>query len=156
MKECLLDTNILFNIWRKETEVYTGKEFWKGSKELIDCISSGEIKACICIVSLMEVAVVIRKAGQEFGKTEKAVEEELKERLEEIKNMPNLKILLPSSIDLAVAWTYLYEKRLTPFDSIIVSSASALEIPVITRDEKLKKKAKGVVEFYEPEEFLKL
>jgi len=154
VKEGLLDTNIFFNIWRKEIDPNTKKELWRGSKELIDKISQGRVRAFLCIVSLMEIAVVIRKAGEELKKPEREIEEELSDRLDEINRIPNLGILLPTSIDLAIAWSYLYEKKLTPFDSIILSSASALQIPIITRDNKLKEKARGVVEFYEPEEFL--
>ncbi len=59
-------------------------------------------------------------------------------RLDELREIPNLNILLPTSIDFGIAWSYLYEKKLTPFDSIILSSASAMEIPIITRDDKFK------------------
>ena len=68
--------------------------------------------------------------------------------------MPNLNLLLPTSIDFGIAWSYLYEKKLTPFDSLILSSASAMQIPIITRDGKFKKKSLNIVEFYQPEEFL--
>jgi len=154
VKEGLLDTNIFFNIWRKEIDPNTKKELWRGSKEVIDEINKGYIQAFLCIMSLMEITVIIRRAGEELKKSEREIEEELNNRLDEIGRIPNLKIVLPTSIDLAIAWSYLYERKLTPFDSIILSSASALEIPVITRDKKFKKKAKGIVEFYEPEEFL--
>jgi len=68
--------------------------------------------------------------------------------------MPGLNLVLPTSIDFAIAWSYIYEKKLTPFDSIILSSASAMEIPIVTRDVKFKSRSAGAVEFYEPEEFI--
>jgi hypothetical protein len=37
-----LDTNIFFNIWRKEVNA-NGKQLWKGSKDLIDEIVSGRL-----------------------------------------------------------------------------------------------------------------
>ena len=102
----------------------------------------------------MEITIVIRKTGLEAGKSEKETEKGLKKRLDEIQMMPNLNLLLPTSIDFGIAWSYLYEKKLTPFDSLILSSASALEIPIITRGCKFKIRSSEVVEFYEPEEFL--
>lgn len=149
----LLDTNIFFNIWRKEVD-NNGKQLWKGSKDLLDEIVSGKLEAYISVISLMEIAVVIRKTGGEFGKSEKEIEMELKLRLDEIQIIPNLNLLLPTSIDFWIAWSYLYEKKLTPFDSLILSSASAMQAPIITRDDKFKKKASTIVEFYQPEEFL--
>ncbi|GEM_PF-822944 len=148
-----LDTNIFFNIWRREVH-NNGTKLWKGSKDLLDKIVSGELEGYISVITLMEIAVVIRKTGLETGKSEKETEKELKKRLDEIQMMPNLGLLLPTSIDFGIAWSYLYEKKLTPFDSLILSSASAMEIPIITRDRKFKNRSSEVVEFYEPEEFL--
>ena len=148
-----LDTNIFFNIWRKEVNA-NGKQLWKGSKDLIDEIVSGELAGYISVITLMEIAVVIRKTGADAGKSEKEIEKELKKRLNEIQSMPHLNLLLPTSIDFGIAWSYLYEKKLTPFDSLILSSASAMQIPIITRDGKFKKKSLNIVEFYQPEEFL--
>ncbi len=148
-----LDTNIYFNIWRKEVDI-DGRQLWKGSKDLIDEIVSGQLAGYISVITLMEIAVVIRKTGADAGKSEKEIEKELKNRLNEIQTMPNLNLLLPSSIDFGIAWSYLYEKKLTPFDSLILSSASAMQIPIITRDGKFKKKSLNIVEFYQPEEFL--
>ncbi len=149
----LLDTNIFFNIWRKEVDD-AGRQLWKGSKALIDEIVSGQLVGYISIISLMEIAVVIRKTGAEIGKSEKEIERELKKRLDEIQKIPNLNLLLPTSIDFGIAWSYLYEKKLTPFDSLILSSASAMQIPIITRDSTFKNKSSKIVEFYQPEEFL--
>ncbi len=149
----LLDTNIFFNIWRKEIDE-RGKELWKASKALIYEIGCGKLEGFLSIISLMEIAVVIRKIGTETGKSEKEIEQELNKRLDELREIPNLNILLPTSIDFGIAWSYLYENKLTPFDSIILSSASAMEIPIITRDIKFKNKSDGIVEFYQPEEFL--
>lgn len=148
-----LDTNIFFNIWRKEVNA-NGKQLWKGSKDLIDEIVSGQLAGYISVITLMEIAVVIRKTGADAGKSKKEIEKELKKRLNEIQTMPNLNLLLPTSIDFGIAWSYLYEKKLTPFDSLILSSASAMQIPIITRDGKFKKKSLNIVEFYQPEEFL--
>ncbi len=149
----LLDTNIFFNIWRKEVDE-RGNELWKGSGDLIHEIGSGKLEGFLSIISLMEIAVVIRKSGTEKGKSEKEIEKELDKRLDEIRNIPDLNILLPTSIDFGIAWSYLYERKLTPFDSIILSSASAMEIPIISRDTRFKNKSDGIVEFYQPEEFL--
>lgn len=151
--KALLDTNIFFNIWRREVDE-NGKELWKGSKALIDKIVSGELEGYLSIISLMEIAVVLRKCGAEVGKSEREIEQELGKRLDELKKMPNLNLLLPTSIDFGIAWSYLYERKLTPFDAIILSSASAMEIPIITRDSKFKNKSNDIVEFYQPEEFL--
>ena len=68
-----LDTNIFFNIWRKEVDT-NGKQLWKGSKDLIDEIVSGHLVGYISVITLMEIAVVIRKTGADAGKSEKEIE----------------------------------------------------------------------------------
>lgn len=130
------------------------KNYGRVPKALIDKIASGELEGYFSIISLMEIAVVLRKCGADVGKSERKIEQELGKRLDELKKMPNLNLLLPTSIDFGIAWSYLYERKLTPFDSIILSSASAMEIPIITRDSKFKTKSNDIVDFYQPEEFI--
>jgi len=107
----LLDTNIFFNIWRKEVDD-NGKQLWKGSKDLIDKLLSGQLEGFISIITLMEIAVVLRKTGGEAGKSEKDIERELKKRLDEIQSISNLNLLLPTSIDFGIAWSISMKKNL--------------------------------------------
>ena len=53
MTKIYIDTNIFLNVWNKEIDPKTGKELWKGSKEVLDKVENNDFEAITLTTAVM-------------------------------------------------------------------------------------------------------
>jgi len=133
----VVDTNVFLNVAREE------QEFLHGSEELLRRIARREIEGLASCVALMEIKWALYERG-ELTKAEKA--SSLIEELVEIVSLD--RETAKQAIDAKIA------RRLELLDSIHVMTAIAQDAILVTRDEDLRSKCRGLASIRTPEEIL--
>jgi predicted nucleic acid-binding protein len=152
MKPVLIDSNVILNVWRKETNPATGESLSRASKDMLKAVARGEIHGLLLSTTAMELIHKMRVDAELTGITSpSAAVKQAEKNIAEI----GLKILVPDSIVMAMAYEFLADYHIDPFDAILVGAAVAEDVDtVISRDKKLKKKVSKLISILTPEEFL--
>ena len=139
LTSCLIDSDVLIN-WLAQEE-----GLWEMANELIGLIEAKKIKAFINLTTLMEIRFVLRRK-KSFK------EETIKKDIAKITNL--FEIIVPDELDLIKANTLQDQAPFSPFDAILLSTASSNNITLVSRDKNLIKVAARFILTSTPEEFL--
>lgn len=113
------------------------------AKLVRDRILQHEIKGLISALSLAELCGVVRRNRGEAEATQ------VKNAIESIAEKEFLTVIPISNFDASLASDLAISTGLKGADAIIVSAAKQNETKLVTFDEEIKKKAKGIIDFYE-------
>jgi predicted nucleic acid-binding protein len=141
MIRAYVDTNVFLNVWNEEIDPKSGKELWKGSKDFLKRIESGEYEGITSITTLMEIVHVFKVRGKDYN-----------EALKDLRKL-GIRVLVPDSWTMIKAFEYEIERDLDPYDSIAFAIAESAGSEIfVTRDEKLRRKIGRLIRALEPEE----
>ncbi len=113
------------------------------AKMVRDRILQRENKGLISALSLVELCGVVRRNRGE------AEAKQVKNAIEDIAEKELLSIIPISNFDASLASDLTISTGLMGADAVIVSAAKQSKAELVTFDEEIKKKAKGIIEFYE-------
>ena len=139
LTSCLFDSDVIIN-WLAQEE-----GLWETANELIGLVEAKKIKAFVALTTLMEIRFVLRRK-KSFK------EETIKKDITKITDL--FKIIVPDELDLIKANTLQDQAPFSPFDAILLSTASSNNIILLSRDKDLIKIAARFVFAFTPEEFL--
>jgi len=141
MIRAYVDTNIFLNVWNEEIDPKSGKELWKGSKDFLKRIESGEYEGITSITTHMEIVHVFKVGEKDYN-----------EALKDLRKL-GIGILVPDSWAMIKAFEYGIEYDLDPYDSIAFAIAESAGSEIfVTRDRKLRRNIRGLIRALEPEE----
>ncbi len=141
MIRAYVDTNIFLNVWNEEIDPKSGKELWKGSKDFLKGIESGEYEGITSITTLMEIVHVFKVGKKDYN-----------EALKDLRKL-GIRIFIPDSWTMIKAFEYEIEYDLDPYDSIAFAIAESTGGEIfVTRDRKLRRNISGLIRALEPEE----
>jgi predicted nucleic acid-binding protein len=143
MTKIYIDTNIFFNVWNEETDPKSGKELWRGSRDILEKIEKKEFEAITSITTIMEIVHVFRVRDKNYS-----------EAIDDVKRL-NVKINVPDSWVMIKALEYQMEYELDPYDSIAFAIAETAGCEIfVTRDKKIIKNIQTKMYGAKPEELL--
>lgn len=93
-------------MWNEEVDPKSGKELWRGSKEFLKKIESGECEGVTSITTLMEIVHVFKVGEKDYNKA-----------LKDLRKV-GIRILVPDSWTMIRAFEYEIERDLDPHDMI--------------------------------------
>ncbi|MBI5788536.1 MAG: type II toxin-antitoxin system VapC family toxin [Candidatus Schekmanbacteria bacterium] len=141
LKTIFIDSNIFLNFLLKEKDLY------EGSKKILENLESGRVQGITTLLNLMEILAVLRKYSQRDDAF-------IIKDVEELGEMNNLQIVIPSEVHIAEAYNIQKQLKLLPADSILLAVACDFAEVFITRDEELIKKAKALLPTVKPEDLI--
>jgi predicted nucleic acid-binding protein len=151
MNNIIIDSNIIINVWNSEINPKTGFPLWEGSSTLLQNIRLKKFRGCLSITTIMEIIHRVRITAENANENP---DHEIKMALSDINNI-GFRRFSPDSLTLTNALSFIADLKLDPFDAILLSIAVNEGMDaVISRDEKLRKKASGMIPVLTPEEFL--
>ena len=139
MKILYIDTNIFLNV------LFAEDKFADASMRLLNSIEEERYSAVTSLLTLMEIHRVLQKRRKR--------ELEIKNAIRNILNL-SLKVIVPESADMVVAYQLIKELRIDPADSIHVALAKEVADIFISRDKYLVSKIKSVITTKNPEELM--
>lgn len=151
MNNIIVDSNIFFNAWGRETDPKTGFEYWKASSEIIAVVKESVVRGYVSMINILEICHCVRIKAAAAGKDSQSAMLNALKKIEDF----GFKRIAPESVALYEALSYIVDLSLDPFDAILLSIAVHEGMDaVISRDEKLRKKASDIIPILTPEEFL--
>ncbi|MEW5945375.1 MAG: PIN domain-containing protein [bacterium] len=151
MTDIIVDSNIFINVWGEESDPRTGLALWEASSGIISAVGNGKLKGYISMINVFELVHFVRINAAATGRDP---HEAMKLAVRKIEDF-NFKRIFPDSLSISKALSFIIDLHLDPFDAILVSIAVNEGMnAIISRDEKLKKKASRLIPVLTPEEFL--
>ena len=151
MKKIIIDSNIILNVWRLETDPATGKKLFASSADILEMALRAEITGVLLTTTAMEVLHGVRVRAEITGKPAelamKAAEKDIARS--------GLHLTIPDVSIMGMAYQLFRSLQTDPFDAILVAAAFTEKADsIISRDKKLKKKASKIIPILTPEDFL--
>ena len=151
MNPVFIDANIIFNVWRGESNPSTGENYSPGSKRILKAVSRGTVRGYLLSTTAMEIIHGVRAEAEALKVANPVfIIKQAESRLAEI----GFNIAVPDTVVMSYAYEILVKLHIDPFDAILISAAAKEKAEaVISRDKKLKKKASRIIPVLTPEEF---